>query len=115
MNSVPPYLVNQPPPPPKRTGWIVYAVIVTFFLFLSVLANLVLFAAAFSGGASQNLTMSHRSRYEEHYVTGEEDARDKIAVIYVTGVINSSEDGYNNEEARHNCERYHKRDHRHLR
>jgi protease-4 len=98
MSSVPPYLVNQPPPPPKRTGWIVYAVIVTFFLFLSVLANLVLFAAAFGGGASQTISMSRRGRYEEHYVAGEEDARDKIVVIYVTGVINSSEDGYNNED-----------------
>jgi protease-4 len=97
MNSVPPYLVNQPPPP-KRTGWIVYAVIVTFFLFLSVLANLVLFAAAFGGGAAtEAISVSHRGRYEEHYVTGEEDAKDKIVVIYLAGVINSSEDGYNTE------------------
>ena len=99
MNSVPPYLVNQPPPPPpRRTGWVVYAVIVTFFLFLSVLANLVLFTAAFGRGGADVITATHRGRYEERYLEGDEDAKDKIAVIYVQGVISSSEDGYANEE-----------------
>ncbi|HVM62980.1 MAG TPA: signal peptide peptidase SppA [Verrucomicrobiae bacterium] len=100
MDSVPPYLFNQPAPPPRRTGWIVYSVIVTFFLFLSVLANLVLFAAAFGRGtATDGLSVTtHRGRYQEQYVEGEEDAKDKIAVIYVTGVINSSEDGYSTED-----------------
>ncbi len=99
MNSVPPYLVNQPPPPPpRRTGWVVYAVIVTFFLFLSVLANLVLFAAAYGSGGADAITATHRGRYEERYLEGEEDAKDKIAVIYVQGVISSSEDGYASEE-----------------
>jgi protease IV len=98
MNPVPPYLVNQPPPP-RRTGWIVYAVIVTFFLFLSVLANLVLFAAAFGADGADALSVTtHHGRYQEQYVDGEEDAKDKIAVIYVQGVISASEDGYASDE-----------------
>jgi protease-4 len=99
MDSVPPYLVSQPPPPPRRTGWIVYAVIVTFFLFLSVLVNLVLFAAAFGANGTDAISVTtRRGRYEERYLEGEEDAKDKIAVIYVQGVISSSEDGYASEE-----------------
>ncbi len=98
MDSVPPYLVSQPPPPPRRTGWIVYGVIVTFFLFLSVLANLVLFAAVFGAGGADVISMSHRGRYEERYVEGEEDAKDKIAVIYVQGVISSSGDSDASED-----------------
>ncbi|MGA2605765.1 MAG: signal peptide peptidase SppA [Verrucomicrobiia bacterium] len=98
MDPVPPYLVSQPPPPPRRTGWIVYAVIVTFFLFLSVLANLVLFAAAFGGAGTETISVTRHGRYEERYLEGEEDAKDKIAVIYVTGVISTTEDGYSGEE-----------------
>ncbi|HUJ70883.1 MAG TPA: signal peptide peptidase SppA [Verrucomicrobiae bacterium] len=99
MDSVPPYLGNQNLPP-RRTGWIVYAVIVTFFLFLSVLGNLVLFAISFGGGVHGDsiATATHHGRYEERFVDGEEDARDKIAVIYLSGVISSSTDGYGTEE-----------------
>lgn len=97
MDSIPPRFDQSPPP--RRTGWIVYAVIVTFFLFLSVLANLVLFGITFSGGRGDKITMaSHKARYEEHFVDGDEDARDKIAVIYLTGVISSTEDGATSEE-----------------
>jgi len=91
MDSAPPYLVGQPPPP-RRTGWIVYAVIITFFLFLSVLANLALFAVAFGGSGTQAISVSRHGRYEERFVAGEEDAKDKIAVIYLTGIISSSEE-----------------------
>src|SRR5664280_686369 len=94
MDSIPPRFDQNPPP--RRTGWIVYAVIVSFFLFLSVLANLVLFGITFGGtGGGEKFTMSsNKARtYEEHFVEGDEDARDKIAVIYLTGVISSSADG----------------------
>jgi protease IV len=84
---------NSPPPPRRRTGWIVYAVFITFVLFLSVLANLALFGFVFGKGHAGGLAVTQRSRYEEQFVDGEEDAKDKIAVIYVTGVISSSEDG----------------------
>jgi protease-4 len=99
MESVPPYLGSQGQPP-KRTGWIVYAVIVTFFLFLSVLGNLVLFAISFGGGMHGDsiATATHHGRYEERFVDGEEDAKDKIAVIYLSGVISSSTDSYGTEE-----------------
>jgi protease-4 len=97
MDSVPPYLGSQTPPP-RRTGWVVYAVIVTFFLFLSVLANLVLFAVAFGGSGREAISVTRHGRYEERYVAGEEDAKDKIAVIYVAGIISSTEDGYSGEE-----------------
>jgi protease-4 len=93
MNGVPPY-VNQPP---RRTGWIVYSVIVTFFLFLSVLANLVLFALAM-GGEADGIPIARRMRYEERFVQGDASTRDKIAVVYLTGVISSSADGYYDEE-----------------
>jgi len=94
MDPTPPRF--EPNPPPRRTGWIVYAVIVSFFLFLSVLANLVLFGITFGGSSGEKIAMTTRSSklrtYEEHYVAGDEDARDKIVVIYLNGVINSSED-----------------------
>ena len=97
MDAAPPYLGSQNQPP-KRTGWIVYGVIVTFFLFLSVLANLVLFAVAFGGGHTDGIAVSRHGRYEERFVDGDEDAKDKIAVIYLSGVISSSEGGYADEE-----------------
>ncbi len=98
MDSVPPRFAANPPP--RRTGWIVYAVIVSFFLFLSVLANLVLFGITFGGtGGADKFTMSsHKTKtYEEHFVDGDEDAKDKIAVIYITGVISSAEDAGSSE------------------
>jgi protease-4 len=95
MDSIPPFVGQNPSP--KRTGWIVYAVIITFFLFLSVLGNLILFGMTF-GGRGEKIGMGHKSRYEEHFVDGDEDARDKIAVIYLTGVISSSEGAYGDQD-----------------
>jgi protease-4 len=98
MELGPPYLGSQQPPR-KRTGWIVYAVIVTFFLFVSVLANVVLLAVLVGGGRAEGISVGgHHGRFEERFVEGDEDVKDKIAVIYVTGVISSSEDGYGTEE-----------------
>jgi protease-4 len=95
MNGIPP-LVS--PPSPKRTGWIVYSVIVTFFLFLSALGNLVLLAVAFGGGRAEVPLTRHRPQYEEQFVEGNAGARDKIAVIYLTGVISATQDGYTSDE-----------------
>jgi protease-4 len=92
VDAPPLYQASQSPPPRRRWGWIVYAVIITLFLFLSVLANLALFGFWFGKGHGGGLSVSQRSRYEEQFVDGEEDAKDKIAVIYVSGVISSSED-----------------------
>jgi protease-4 len=70
--------------------------VVTFFLFLSILANLVLFAVAFGGGGGE--LSSQRTRLIEETFTGDRRAHDKIAVIYLTGVISSSVDGYPSED-----------------
>jgi len=93
VDAPPYYPVSQNPPPRRRTGWIIYAVFITFVLFLSALANLALFGFVFGKGHGGGLAVTPRSHYEEQFVDGEEDAKDKIAVIYVTGVISSSEDG----------------------
>ena len=85
MNEVPPTL-TAPTPAPKRTGWIVYAVIVSFFFVLSVLANLGMLAklALHDGfGTHEN----HHANYQERFVTGDEDAHDKIVEIDLNGVI----------------------------
>jgi len=98
VDAPPFYPVSQNPPPPRRrTGWIVYAVIITFFLFVSVLANLALFGFVFGKGHGGGVTTSQQRRYEERFVDGDEDAKDKIAVIYVSGIISSAEDGYSSE------------------
>lgn len=96
VDAPPYYPVSQNPPPRRRTGWIVYAVIITLFLVLSVLGNLALFGFVFGKGHGA-LSVNQRSHYEEQFVDGDEDAKDKIAVIYVTGVISSSEDGSTSE------------------
>jgi len=77
----------------------VYAVIVTLLLFLSVLGNFVLFTItlAASGGKARFAT-HHRPGFEEQFVEGDTDARNKIAVIYLTGVISSSSDGFPAED-----------------
>ena len=85
MNELPPTL-TAPTPAPKRTGWIVYAVIVSFFFVLSVLANLGMLAklALHDGfGTHEN----HHANYQERFVTGDEDAHDKIVEIDLNGVI----------------------------
>jgi len=97
MDVPPLYPVSQSPPPRRRTGWIVYAVIITFFLFLSVVANLALFGWVFGKGHGSGISITRNNRYQEEFVDGDEDAKDKIAVIYVSGIISSAEDGYASE------------------
>lgn len=77
------------PPAPKRTGWIVYSVIATFFLLLSVLANFALLALLLGSGATL-FDDKHHQLYEEIYVQGDTDARNKIAVICLSGIIYDS-------------------------
>ena len=85
MNELPPTL-TAPTPAPKRTGWIVYAVIVSFFFVLSVLANLGMLAklALHDGLGTHD---NHHANYQERFVTGDEDAHDKIVEIDLNGVI----------------------------
>ena len=95
MNGIPP-LLAQPAPTPKRTGWIVYAVIVTFFLTLSALANFGLLALLAGGGTTE--FESKNSSWQEHYVEGPRSARDKIAVIDLAGIISYEGDDPSNGE-----------------
>lgn len=93
MNGAPP-VISAPapaPPAPRRTGWIVYSCIVSILLFISVLANFILFAFVVGPGGGE--TFHRNLRYQEVMVDGDEHARDKIAVIYLTGVIMSEDDG----------------------
>jgi protease-4 len=91
---------DAPPPiavaPVRRTGWLVYSVVVTFFLFLSILGNLVVLTVVLGGGSSE--FSRHRATLIEEPFAGDFDARDKIAVVYLTGVISTEVDGYPSEE-----------------
>src|SRR5436190_1821470 len=95
MNGQPPLILQSPAP--KRTGWIVYAVILTFLFFVSVLANFGLLALVAGTGAGETRVGGRRAYYEENFVEGDEDSRNKIAVISLTGVITDSGDGYGRE------------------
>jgi len=88
MEQPTPYLAQ--PPAPKRTGWIVYSVIATFFLVLSVLANFALLALLI-GGTATLFEGRHHQLYEEVYLQGDTGARNKIAVIYLSGIIYDGE------------------------
>ncbi len=95
MNEMPP-LIAQPAKVPKRTGWIVYAVIITFFLVISVLANFGLLALL--GGSGSSDFSAERERWRERFVEGDRGAHDKIALIDLTGVISYEGDDPSNGE-----------------
>jgi protease-4 len=102
MEPVPPPL--QPPPPaypgaaanygparpPRRTGWIVYSIIVTVMLLFSLLLNMTLFVAT---ATKRDRSARHKPQFEEQLIAGEASARAKIAVIYLTGLISSTTGG----------------------
>jgi protease-4 len=97
----PPIAVAVPPPAPpakQRSGCIVYSVIVSFFLVLSILANIVLFGFAFTGFQPDDGVELRKARLSEAIVQGEPSTRTKIAVIYISGIISSTEDGFPSEE-----------------
>src|SRR5262245_30771882 len=95
MNESPPFTVS-PAPAPRRTGWIVYAVIISFFFVLSLLANLGLLALLAVRSTSE-MEAKHE-RLQEHYVEGDEGAHNKIALIDLTGVISYEGDDPSNNE-----------------
>jgi protease-4 len=88
MNELPPVVT----PPPKRTGWIVYSVIVTFLLFVTVLAVFALSALVFGTGKTTR-TYQH-AKYQEDFVQGDDQSRNKIAVVRLGGLISSAGDDY---------------------
>jgi protease-4 len=104
MNDNPPLLNVPPPPPPpyvpapvaagqpRRTGWIVFAVVVCFLLVISLMINMGLLASL--GGKSA----AHGIPLEEQFVDGNPHAKDKIVVISLAGVISSSTEGSVSED-----------------
>jgi len=82
-------------PAPRRTGWIVFAIIATFLLCLSVLLNLGLMAALFGEGGAKE---TRKPKFEEYVVRGDSDSKNKIAVLYLTGIISSGSDHATTEE-----------------
>jgi protease-4 len=84
MNGSPPP-INAYGQPPRRTGWVVYAVIISFFCIISFFANFCLLALLV--GSHHAGTDSKHQQYEEQYVMGDEDSRNKIVEIDLTGVI----------------------------
>lgn len=92
MNGSPP-TINPYAKPPRRTGWIVYAVIVSFFCIISFFANFCLLAALVGGGSHS--VENRRVRFEEQFLAGDEDSANRIVVIDLSGVIgfNSGDEG----------------------
>jgi protease-4 len=103
MNDNPPLLNVPPPPPPyvpapvtarqpRRTGWIVFAVIVCFLLVISLMINMGLLASLGGKSAGRGVPL------EEQFVDGNPHAKDKIAVIALAGIISSSPEGSVSED-----------------
>ena len=92
MNELPPVVA----PPPKRTGWIIYSVIVTFLFFVAVLAMFALAALVF--GSGKKIRSHTQAKYQEEFVQGDEHSRNKIAAIRLGGLISSSADEYTGQD-----------------
>jgi protease-4 len=108
-NSSPPPLPTQPPvilpPPPSKPrrswGWIITSIILLVLLGFSLLGNLTQFVAqAVGSGFNRNFkTSTARAvgpRLDE-CILEDNDARNKIAVITVNGIIASVPDSAGNE------------------
>lgn len=79
-----PYSAPQPPPRRAGMGMKIYAVLVTIFLVVSVLANLLLLMVI---GAMASGDINPRTNLKEVVVGGADTASDKVVIIDVVGVI----------------------------
>jgi protease-4 len=80
-------------------GVMVWAILATVFLACSMAANFLLFLILLvgaEGGVSSNL--GRESVFREQMIGGDSNTRDKIAVIYLTGIISYSIEGVTGEE-----------------
>jgi protease IV len=107
-SNVPPQVTTPPPPiapppstPPRRSwGWIIFSIVLIVLLGFSLLGNFAqALAQVFHGGFNRNFkTVSAREagpRLDE-YILEENNARNKIAVITVAGIIASTPDAAGN-------------------
>jgi protease-4 len=96
METQPPLIIPPAAPTPRRGGWVLYAIIATFFLFVSIMANFALLALL--AGETVVPFEQPQRRFEEAYIQGDTDTRYKIAVIYLSGIIAGANDGEMSEE-----------------
>ncbi|MCX7915499.1 MAG: signal peptide peptidase SppA [Verrucomicrobiae bacterium] len=90
MNEVPPVITNRPTRP---WGWIALTVVLALLLVVSVMGNLGLLSFFFSTGTASG----HRELIEE-VIGGDTHTRNKIAVLYLYGVITSNAEHFPDEE-----------------
>ncbi|MGA9452158.1 MAG: signal peptide peptidase SppA [Verrucomicrobiia bacterium] len=87
----PPPIITPPPPakPRKSRGWMIFAIILLVVLMFSLLINFTQFvshALSFNRNFATGITREAGPRLEE-YLLKDNDARNKIAVITVDGII----------------------------
>ena len=90
----PPPIITPPPPakPRKSRGWMIFAIILLVLLFISLFGNFTQFISrAFSSGFSRSGFRTSMAREVgprlEECVLKNNDARSKIAVVTVDGII----------------------------
>jgi protease-4 len=91
----PPPVISPPPlPKPRRSrGWMIFAIILLVLLFISLFGNLTQFVSrmlSFNNGFKPSMARDIGPKLEE-CILEDNDARNKIAVIEVDGIITSHE------------------------
>ena len=90
----PPVIAPPPPPKPRRgRGWMIFAIILLVLLCISLFGNLTQFVSrmlTFNNGFRPSMARDIGPKLEE-CVLEDNDARNKIAVIEVDGIITSHE------------------------
>jgi protease-4 len=82
-----------PPKPRKGRGWMIFAIILLVLLFISLFGNLTQFVSrmlSFNNGFKPSMARDIGPKLEE-CVLEDNDARNKIAVVEVDGIITSHE------------------------
>jgi len=91
----PPPVISPPPPakPRRGRGWMIFAIILLVLLFISLFGNLTQFVSrmlTFNNGLRPSMARDIGPKLEE-CILEDNDARNKIAVIEVDGIITSHE------------------------
>jgi protease-4 len=88
----PPVITPPPPKPRKRRGWMIFAIILLVVLMFSLLINFTQFVShtlSFDRSFTTGITRDAGPRLEECLLK-DNDARTKIAVVTVDGIITDS-------------------------